>query len=258
MEANEVTLIDVAYPVADDLHLRIAVGACRLKIVPGESQAWITGTYQDPTGALPVEIIPVGGTVKLTQKYGIPEAWGRFTTPPTFDLALGTARPYALTLEGGATESTLDLGNLPLTRLAVKQGAARYSIDFSAPNPEPMSLLAVAAGAAGIEISHLANANFAKMSVEGGAAGYTLDFGGALQRDAHVRISTGVSAVEIRVPATTAAKIGAKTELGSIEVGDGFTKREAAFWTPAALEGNAPLLTIQATVALGSLRLVTM
>jgi hypothetical protein len=64
-----------------------------------------------------------------------------------------------------------------------------------------------------------------------------------------------LSSVEIVVPATTAAKIATESPLGHIELGDGFTAKEGAFWTLAAMNGHTPLLTISASVALASLRL---
>jgi hypothetical protein len=114
-----------------------------------------------------------------------------------------------------------------LEALTVRQGAGRFNLDFSAPNPEYMSLLEVSYGAAGIELENLSNANFSKMRLSGEAAGYELDFGGVLKRDAEVIMETGLSAVEIAVPGSIAAKIVAETTLGTVDVGDGFTKREA-------------------------------
>ena len=93
----------------------------------------------------------------------------------------------------------------------------------------------------------------AEMGVDGGAASYKLDFGGELKRDARVRITTGMSSVEIRVPAGTAAKIVAESTLGGFDIGDGFMKKEGAFWTEAALAGKTPVLTIVANVSLGGL-----
>jgi hypothetical protein len=120
-----------------------------------------------------------------------------------------------------------------------------------------MSLLDLDAGAVSIEMKNLANANFAEMSIDGGAAAYKFDFGGTLQRDAHVKISTGMSSVEIHVPASTAAKITTESVLGGLNVGDGFTKREGAFWTRAALDGKTPVLTIHASITLGGLNIRT-
>ena len=256
METTEATKIDVAYPDAVDLHLKIAVGACSLNITPGDAPAWVAGTYDDPSHALPHKIEREGGTVRITQEYRAAEWWNLFGGAiPKIDLALGKARPYILTLEVGASENQFDLGGLPISRLLIKQGAGKAGFDFSAPNPEAMGLLELEAGAVGIEMKNLANANFAEMAVRGGAAGYQFDFGGALRRDAHVRITTGMSSVDIVVPGSTAAKITTETVLGGTDLGDGFMKKEGAFWTEAALAGKTPVLTIHASITMGGLRI---
>jgi hypothetical protein len=126
-------------------------------------------------------------------------------------------------------------------------------VNFSAANPQPMSLLRLEAGATGLEMRNLAHANFTDMTVDGGAAGYTFDFGGTLRRDAHVRLTIGMSGVEVSVPATTAAKIKAGIVMGGVNVGDGFTKKDGAFWTEAAIKGQTPVLTIEANISLGGL-----
>jgi hypothetical protein len=141
--------------------------------------------------------------------------------------------------ETGASEFDLDLGGVPLSRHMVRQDAGKFELDFSVPNPHPMELFDVSSGAAGIELENLANANF----------------GGELLRDAQVSIETGMSGVEVSVPASTAARIVAETTLGSVDVGDGFTKREDAFLTEGALSAATPVLAIRAGVRLGSLRL---
>jgi len=247
------TEINVRYPDAKDLHLRIQVGACRLTVRPGDGEAWVTGTYADPTEVLPARVLEEGGTVTITQSRN--ELWGRFDGPPRFDLALGRARAYAVTIESGASESRFDFGGLPITRLTLKQGAGKYDIDFSAPNPQAMRMLEIGAGAVALTVGNLANANAPEIRVDGGAAGYKLDFGGALQVDTHARISTGLSGVEITVPESTPVRISVEAVLGGVDVGDGLMKKEGAYWNQAALAGGAPLLTIHATVALGGLKL---
>jgi hypothetical protein len=250
------TPINVAYPTSDDLHLRIALGACRFKAEPGEGEAWVTDTCHDPTGKRAPRIVEEGRTVQITE----PEpSWERipavFGGVPRYELVMGKGRPFALTIETGASEFDLNLGGVPLRSLMIRQGAGKFELDFSAPNPEPMQLLEVSSGAAGIELENLANAKFSEMRLSGGAAGYELDFGGTLSRDAEAKIEAGVSGVEIEIPASTAAKIVAETTLGSVDVGDGFTKREGAFWTEAGSAGIEPLLTIRAGVRLGALQL---
>jgi len=175
--------------------------------------------------------------------------------PARLELAIGKARPFDLVFEVGANEGSADLGGLPITRLSLKHGAGKQSINFSSPNPQAMDQLTVTAGATDLEIRNLANASFAEMFAEGGAATFRLDFSGTLARDAAVRVTTGMAAVELNVPATTSATITTETTLGSAEVGDGFMKKGGAFCNEAALAGKTPTLTIRASVAMGSIRL---
>ena len=252
---SELSAINIPFAESGERHLRIIAGACRLNVRPGDGEAWVSGTYYDALGSVPCRLTQDGGTVTLSQEFNPSEMFGLFAGAPRFDLVLGKAKPYALTIEIGASDSYFDLGGLPLTRLTISQGASHYAVNFSAPNPQSLALLKFGAGAGGMEIKNLANANFVELRVEGGAAAYQLDFGGSLRQDGRVRIATGMSAVEIAVPASTAAKISHETLMGGLEVGDGFMKKEGAFWTEAALAGKTPLLTIQSNVALGSLRL---
>ena len=250
------TPINVAYPAAEDLHLRIALGACRFKVRPGEGDSWVAGSYHDPTDRRPTRILEEGGSVTITEEEPsferIPAVFGGV---PRYELEFGKQRTFALTIETGASEFDLDLGGVPLNRLMVRQGAGKFELGFSEPNPQPMELLEVSSGAAGIELENLANANFSEMRLSGGAASYELDFGGVLSRDARVNVETGLSGVEISVPASTAARLVAETTLGSVDVGDGFTKREGVFLTEGALSGGAPVLEIRAGVRLGALQL---
>jgi hypothetical protein len=250
------TPIVVPYPAANDLHLRIDLGACRLEARPGEVESWVAGTCHDPTGKrapiVRTEERPVTITEADPSLERIPAFFGR---GPRYNLELGKERPFALTIETGASEFDIDLGGVPLKALTVRQGAGRFNLDFSTLNPEPMTLLEVLSGAASIELENLANANFSRMHLSGGAAGYELDFGGELSRDAEVTIETSLSGAEIAVPSSTAAKIVAETTVGSVDAGDGFTKREGAFLTEAAVAGKKPLLTIRAEVRMGALQM---
>jgi hypothetical protein len=254
---KETNLTEISVPYADtaSAHLKLTVGACRLKVRPGAGDLWVDGTYDDPSGNIPAEVRLEGGMARITQQPDWPSAFGWFGNVPSFDLALGKLRPYLLTIETGASEAICDLGGLPLRELDIKQGAGKLEVDFSTPNPQAMERLALRGGAGEIKLKNLANANFREMIAEGGAASYEFDFGGDLRHDAQLRISTGVSAVEILLPATLAAKVTPDSVLGSLDMSDGFMKKEGAFWTEAALEGRSPVLTIRTTVALGALHL---
>jgi hypothetical protein len=105
------TPIEVPYPVTEDLHLSIALAACRFKAEPGEGEAWITGTCHDPTAKRLPRILEEGGTVRISEggpSYEhIPAVLGGV---PRYELAFGKERPFALTIETGASEFALDLG----------------------------------------------------------------------------------------------------------------------------------------------------
>jgi hypothetical protein len=253
MPANR-SEIAVPFPDAADLRLRIVLGPCRIRVRPGSGQSWASGTYDDPTGLLPLNVTSDGSHATLSQSTTMSTP-SKVTAAPVMELQLGTARPYELTLEGGANETLADLGAVPLTRLTMRHGAGKSDIDFSAPNPGSMTSLDVAAGGVALDMRNLANANFAQMSVSGGAAQYRLDFGGQLRRDGEVRLNTGVAAIELLVPRATPARIRTESILGGLDVGDGFMTREGAYWNEAALAGGSPSLQITVTSVFGSVKI---
>jgi len=252
------TPIQIAYPSVGNPHLRIALGACRFKARPGEVDEWIAGTYSDPTDRRPLSIVEEQAGVTITEaEPSFERIPAVFRGVPRYELEFGKEKPFALTIETGASDFDLDLGGVPLSRMMVRQGAGKFELGFPQPNPEPMEILEISSGAAAIELENLANANFSELHLSGGAASYELDFGGVLSRDAEVSIETGISGVVVSVPTSTAARVAAETTLGSVDVGDGFTKSEGAFSTEAALSGDGPVLRIRAGVRLGSLQLRT-
>src|ERR687885_1113482 len=111
---------------------------------------------------------------------------------PRYELRFGKEKPFALTIETGASEFHVDLGGVPLHALTVKQGAGKFELGFSAPNPPPMELFEVSSGAAGIELENLANANLYEMRLSGGAAGYEPGLCGTPVREAPGNIETGL------------------------------------------------------------------
>jgi hypothetical protein len=254
----QVEEVNVAYPEAGELHLRLGLGACQLVVKPGDGQAWVSGTYRHPQDTLSLKIEQQGGTVRIGQEttrlYGLWDAFDR-NTVPRFELFIGKGRQFDLTLELGASENEIDLGGLPISQLTIHQGAGKVTVDFSAPNPEPMKSLSLATGASGLEVRRLANANCSQMAAEGGAAGFVFDFGGELRRDMQVTINTGVAGVEVVVPDTTPLRATVESVLGGVSLGDGLMKKEGAYWNAAALSGRTPAINLSAKVALGELKL---
>jgi len=248
--------VESPYPDAEPVVLRLAVAACRLRVVPGDGPLLVSGTCEEPSGAIPPTVSTDGGRVTVSQRYEVKRTFDLLSGgAPAFDLALGTSRPYALEIDSGASDVSLDLGRLPLTRLVVRQAAGRLRLDFSAPCTATLESIRVEAGAASLELRNLASSGFADLSLAGGAARCNVHFGGTLARDARARIDAGVAAVHVAVPATTAARIDASSIVGGLRIGDGFVKRSGAFWTEAAVAGKTPVLEVHAETAVGVLEI---
>lgn len=130
--------INVAYPAEEDLRLRIALGACRFNARSGEGETWIAGTCYDPTDGRSPRIMAEGGSVTITEEEPsferLPAVFGGV---PRYELEFGRQRPFALTIETGASDFDLDLGDVPLSGLMVSQGAGKLAPGFSVPNPHP-------------------------------------------------------------------------------------------------------------------------
>src|SRR5215472_5371646 len=251
--AISATPIDLAFPDdadGDPLELRIALGPCRVRIGAGTGPLWATGRYEDPTGVLPLQVTQEGRRARISQS-PTARSMPSSARPPTLDLQLGAGRPYQLEIDGGANEMVADLGGIPLTRLVVRHGAGKSDLDFSRPNPAEMAILEISAGGVAMDLRNLANANFAEMTVSGGAAQYRVEFGGQLRRDGEVKVNAGVASVEVRLPRTTPARLRSESVLGAVDVGDGFTTREGAYWNEAAAAGRTPVLRITVNSVLG-------
>jgi hypothetical protein len=251
---EQTTPIRIDHPEADRLSLRISIGACRLKLTGG-ADTWVSGTYSDPSGKIPIGVNVDGGSAHVRQLPAVESIFGIFEGAPSLELALGGDRPFDLVLEGGASEFDLALGGIPLTAVDIKHGAGQVKIAFADPNPTEMSKIRFTMGAGSLEATGLANANFGELTAEGGAARYELGFDGVLRRSATARVTTGASSVQLTIPASTAAHVRPKATLGSIDAGSGFTTRNGGYLTSPAVAGSSPALDIEATVAVGVLRL---
>lgn len=246
--------IEIPYPESTDLTLQLRLGPCRLHFTPSDGPAWISGTYDDPTTSLPIQI-RTGPVTTISQRMDLSSFGG--LEMPRLDLAIGRARPFALDIQAGASETTFDLGGLPISRLSLKTGAGKFEVDFSEPNPGAMTVMELGAGAGSLTARNLANANFSAMRVSGGVSACLLDFSGTLRRDASGRIDAGVGSVDLIIPATTAATIVTKSFASARRATAAFTVRGEAYYTPAAVAGTGPRLELEVSLALGALNLAT-
>ncbi len=247
--------VHVAWPDAPQASVRLSVGACRLRLRPGSAAALVEGTYDDPTGTLPLSVTAEHAEVRISQQTRLSDVRGFKAAVPTLDLALGTGRPLALSLATGASDVHLELGSLTLQRLGVRLGAGSAEIAFSSPAQGEMERFECEAGAASVTMRGLGFASPERLVVVGGAASYDLRFDGPLRRDVSARVTTAGASVGLHVPLTTAARIGVVSVLAGLSVRDGFQTWEDSFWTQAGVDGQHPLLSIDASITLGSLEI---
>ncbi len=248
--------ISIAYPGDGGTipKLRLSLAPIRLLISAGDQKEWLTGAFTDPTGQMPLNVQTDGSNLRLTSSKNV-TAFRRFKAP-VLELKIGVERPFALSMDLGASDQTrIDLGGLPITEADIKVGAGQAKFDVSRPNPQELGTFALKLGAVESAISGLGNSNASNVVIDGGAASMTIDFGGSLRRNMDASIRTGMASTEIIVPKTSAARIRTKTTLSGVKVGDGFTIKDGAYSTLAFLGGQTPVLTIDLQAALGSVEL---
>jgi hypothetical protein len=255
MTAKNLIDIKVPFPEARSPELHLELSSCLLNLRPSESDSWVAGTYDDLNGSLPLRIQEDGASLRIVQNETLEEKLRLQPRLPPLDLALGKGRAFGLSLVSGLVEGRADLSGLSLTRLEIRHGKGDQEIVFAAPNPQSMESIRISAGAARLAVRGLGNANFSRLKVDGGLADYLLDFSGTLRRPAQGEITIPNGSVEIQIPETTAARISVKAITGSVDAGEGFTRKSGAYWNKAAVKGQAPLLVLKVTVIVGKVLL---
>ena len=159
--------------------------------------------------------------------------------------------PLELQINAGAYKATVDLGGVPLQRLTIHDGASDVKLTFSAPNPAEMSRMQYDTGASKVELSGLANANFALLDFSGGAGDYLLDFSGELRRDADAEIHVGVSNTELRFPQGMPVVVNVEGGLNNVTlVGEWQTSGDRY-----ARPGHGPRLSVHISAGAGHVTL---
>lgn len=246
---------EINVPVPDSSEtadLEISFGAGELHLSAGAGEALVSGTATYNVPDLKPVVRSSGNSIRLTtgelEIRGIPN-FGR-NIKNEWDLELGDA-PLNLRINAGAYQGRYELGGLSLTSLEISDGAADVRLEFSEPNRVEMSSLVYQTGASNVRLSGLANANFSSMTFRSGAGDYTLDFSGELQRDAAVRVESGISQVTIVVPDGVSAQVIFEGGLTNIETHSGW-QRSGNTYTRS---GSGPTVTIRVDMGAGSLDL---
>jgi hypothetical protein len=156
-----------------------------------------------------------------------------------------------LSIDSGAYDGKFELGGLSLTRLEIKDGASNVEVSFSEPNPVEMSTFTYNTGASDVKLTGLANANFSLLDFSAGAGDYTLDFSGELQRDASIKIESGLSNLIIIVPEGVSAVVTVESGLSNVNAGSGWERSGEDY----IQKGEGPTLTFVIEMGAGNLTL---
>jgi hypothetical protein len=240
--------ITVADPESDETHLSLNFGAGELKLSAG-AEGLVEGTALYNVEQLKPEIVKNGGNIEISQG-DLDGAFPFDNMKNRWDLQLGDT-PMDLMIEAGAYEGNMELGGLALNNLTVKDGAAQVNLSFSEPNLVEMSRMAYSTGASEVTLTGLANANFNTFDFDSGAGSYTLDFSGELQRDASVKVDSGLSELIIIVPEGVNATLTIEGGLTDINARNGWSQSGNTY----SHEGSGPALTITVNMGAGSVTL---
>lgn len=248
------------FPAGEPQTLHLRVGACRLRLHPlAETEsvpgAWLRGQYNDPAGALPLRVEQETGVLRVTQAPMVASFPSLIGTVPTLDLGLGAGRPYALLLETGASDCSVELGGLPLTEITLRLGAGRADVSVSAPAPLPVARLRADVGAGELRLRGVGRLACPDMAVAAGAASVVIDFGERPTVPVNLSLETGLAGGHISTPANTPVRVKRELVLGDLKLDPTFVRNEEAWWTPAALAGERPLISVVVRGALSGFTL---
>jgi hypothetical protein len=249
--ATQTFPIEVTQPgdTTNPTRLVLTFGAGELNIVPG-GDLLASGLATYNVADFEPEITSNDGLVKITQgSYTLNKLPNLGKVINNWDLKLGSV-PMDLEISAGAYNADIELGDLSLTNLTVKDGASDVRLAFSEPNRNEMNLLRYETGASQVTLKGLANANFSLMEFTGGAGNYSLDFSGILKRNASASVNTGLGNLTIIIPETLPVQLTIDGSLANISIGSNWVKNGITY-TQA---GSGPMLTI--VVKVGATNLI--
>jgi len=237
--------ITVAVPDGDEVRLKISFGAGELTLSPGAEDMLVDGTATYDIPNFKPEIEESEGSVEIKQ--GQVKTLNVSNFKNEWNLKLGET-PMDLEINAGAYKGRYEFGGLALTNLTIKDGASDVDVSFDAPNLTEMSVLRYETGASNVELTGLANANFATMFFNGGAGDYTLDFSGELQRDATARVEGGFGDMKLVIPEGVDANVTVEGGPVNVNHSSGWAQSNQTY----TQDGSGPTLTIVVKMGAGN------
>ena len=240
--------ITVPTPTTDEVSLNLSFGAGEMTLAPGASQL-VEGTATYNYAAFKPDVNIDGSNIQI-QMSDINSFPSFDNLKNEWDLKLGDT-PMDLSIESGAYTGTFEFGGLALNNLTIKDGAAEVELAFSEPNLAEMSVFHYETGASDVKMSGLANANFNIFDFSSGAGDYTLDFSGELQRDASIKITSGLSNIIIVIPEDVNAVVTMDSGASNISAGSNWSQNGDVY----KQKGEGPTLTFVIEIGAGNVTL---
>jgi len=237
--------ISVTVPESDETRLKISFGAGELTLSPGAEAVLVEGTATYSIPSLKPDIKIQGSTVEIKQ--GDLKSLNVNDFKNEWDFKLGET-PMDLEINAGAYQGRYEFGGLALANLTIKDGASDVKVSFSAPNLTEMSVLRYETGASSVDLTGLANANFATLIFNGGAGDYSLDFSGDLQQDATARIETGFGDLNLVIPEGVDARVTVEGGPVNVNHSSGWAQSNQTY----TQSGSGPTLTILIKMGAGN------
>jgi len=244
----------VPYPSAAGLRLVVRVNGCQLVMHRAEGEDWVTvvSHYKRPPEPT---VQQAGGEVTIQQAHHRSDLTNLFRVgndSPVLMVGVNPQHGFTLDLENIGDLSDLALGGLPLRELLLAQKLGAMSLTCAESNPSTLESFQLEAHATKCEGTGLANLNFRHMRIIGIGASYKLGFQGHLRQDATLELQAKESPTSLSLPREMAVIVRAAEGLLDMEniefsADENFVPHEGEYWSPAALEGRSPLLTILVT-----------
>ena len=228
--------------------LVLTFGAGELDIKPG-SEKLISGQASFNIPDFKPEITFSDSTVNVKQGSYTLDKFPNFSNVINkWDLTLGET-PMDLEITAGAYSASMEMGDLSLTNLTIKDGASDVHLYFSEKNRSEMNLFRYETGASHVSLAGLANADFSLLEFSGGAGNYTLDFSGELSRNATASITTGLGNLRIVIPSNLPTQLTIDGNLTNITIDNHWSKTGNTYLQT----GSGPMLTIIVKVGAANL-----
>ncbi len=196
---------------------------------------------QVPRLTLGTEALPRSGGVLVSNR----------GTPTAATIGLGTRADLDLDIGLGASEATLELGGIRISRLTIQTGASKTAVRFSESNPIRCSAATLSAGAAEFSVTGLGYSRCGTIDFRGGIGKVTLDFSGPWAGPIRLDAQMAVGELVLRLPRRSGIKLELDKFLASFAPAGLVRSADGRTWTSAGFENAPQQLLVDVETAFG-------